>query len=171
MAWTPIFSTVDFGVPIIGNLQRIIERDQVEALRWANGGTEMTAFARILLSERVAQKFPSLAIFPRGDAATVGDDEQSVTQELELLFEIAVSGGKPNDLTIELMRRVTALRMIVLTATEADVMQGVGVPNSGLIVELGQTFYEQLREHETQNGLYYRSAYCLMTFKFHQGGY
>lgn len=171
MAWTPVFEIVDFGLPIIGNLQRIIERDQAEALRWANGGTDLTPFARVLLCERIAQKFPSLAIFPRGDAPVIGDDEQSIIQEMELLFEISLNSTKPNDMTLELMTRVRALRMILLTATAADVMLNVGAPNSGLTMELGQAFYEQLREHETQNGLYYRSAYCLATFNFHQGGY
>lgn len=168
MAWTPRFPNMDFGEPILGNLERIFKRDQVEALTWANGNVAMTAFERVLQCERVSDKFPSLAIFPIADNPTISEEEVFVDQELRVSVEIACSSTKPNELAKELMKRVKAVRQMVLTADEDDLLLDVGIPHSHLTLELGRAVYEQVREHETQKGRYYRSAFVTFTFKFNQ---
>lgn len=168
MAWTPRFPNMDFGLPILDNLERIFKRDQVEALTWANGGTAMASFERVLQCERVSDKYPSLAIFPIADNPTLSEEEVFVDQELRVSVEIACSSTKPNDLARELMKRVNAVRQMVLTADEDDLLLDVGTPHGPVELQLGRAVYEQVREHETKKGLYYRSAFVTFTFKFNQ---
>lgn len=168
MPWTPRFPNMDFGEPILDNLERIFKRDQVEALTWANGNVALTPFERILQCERVSDKFPSLAIFPVADNPTLSEDAVFIDQELRCSVEIACSSTKPNELARELMKRVNAVRQMVLTADEDDLLLNVGIPHGPLELQLGRAVYEQVREHETKKGLYYRSAFVTFTFKFNQ---
>lgn len=168
MPWTPRFPNMDFGEPVLANLERIFKRDQIEALTWANGNVAMTAFERILQCERVSDKFPSLAVFPVADAPKLNEEVLFIDQELRVSVEIAVSSTKPNELALELLKRVKAVRQMVLTADEDDLLLNVGTPHGGLELEIGRAVYEQVREHETKKGQYYRSAFCTFTFKFTQ---
>lgn len=168
MPWVARFPNMDFGEPVIANLERIFKRDQVEALNWANGGLAMTSFERIIQCERVSDKFPSLAIFPVADTPSLSEEAAFVDQELRVSIEVAVTGTKPGELTLDLLKRINAVRQMVLSADEDDLMLNVGLPHGGLELELGRAFYEQIREHETKKGQYYRSAFCTFIFKFRQ---
>lgn len=169
-AWEPAFPEMDFGEPIIANLLKIFARDQAPALRWANEGADLVPFVRMLQCERVSEKFPSLAIFPTDDSPTLGEEDYFIDQVFSVMVEVALNSTKPNELALELFRRVKAIRMMVITAHQKDqLMEGVGGDPDNAELVLGRAVYEQVRQHETKKDQYYRSAFVPFTFKFKQG--
>ncbi|MGE0131875.1 MAG: hypothetical protein AB7U82_27645 [Blastocatellales bacterium] len=172
MAWTPALPDVDFGLPLLENLVTVIERDQAEALAWAAAKPPVVAslasFARVLKCERVSRQFPSLAVYPVTDAPDFGDDGASVDSPCVFGFEVAVTGTKPEELAEELRKRVAAVRMMAISSP-ADLVAGI-VSVSKLIIEFGAAQFEQVREHETTAGLYYRSATFTITLRYIQTG-
>jgi hypothetical protein len=173
MPWTPLLPDVDFGLPLLDNVKTVIERDQTAALAWAAAKTPAVAsladFARVLKCERVSKQFPSLAIFPVGDAPELGEEGASVDQHIIFGFEVAVTNRKPESLAEDLRKRVAAVRMIVLSASMADLMSDIESA-ARLTIELGPAQFEQVREHEEFAGLYYRSAFFTITFRYVQTG-
>ena len=167
---------VDFGLPLLDNLKTIIEQDQAAALAWAAAKLPVVAslenFARVLKCERVSNRFPSLAIFPVGDAPELGEEAESVDNSVVFGFEIAITSRKPDALTEELRKRVAAVRQIVLTASQKyQTDLTVGIESATFIeVKLGPAQFEQVREFEDDAGLYYRSAFLTITFRYLQTG-
>jgi hypothetical protein len=173
MPWTPALPDVDFGLPLLENLKAVFERDQTEALAWAAAKTPAIAslenFARILKSERVSKSYPSLAIFPVGDAPELGAEAVSLDQHVVFGFEIEVVSRKPEALVEELRKRVAAVRMMVLSASRADIMSGVESATWPMI-ELGPAQFGQVRESEETAGLYLRSVFLTITIRYLQTG-
>jgi hypothetical protein len=169
MPWTPILPNADFGLPLISNLKAIVERDQTEALAWAAAKAPVIStladFARVLECERISNKFPSLAIYPVSDAP---DFEDGITQVSVIGFEVEVTGRKPEELARELQKRVAAVRMMAVSAPN-DLIVGM-LNTSKIIYSFGAAQFEQVRESQTDTGLYYRSAVFTITFRFVQGG-
>ena len=173
MPWTPLLPNIDFGLPLLENLKAVIERDQAEALAWVAAKVptvaELPIFKRVLKCERVSKEYPHLAIYPVSDAPDFGDEGASFDQPCVFGFDVAISSRKPEELVEELRKRVAAVRMMVLSASMADLMAGVQNA-SNLIVEFGPAQFEQVREHETDAGLYFRSAVFTITLRYVQTG-
>lgn len=170
MAWQPAYPAINFGLPLIDNLIAIFNRDQAEALAWANGNAAMTSFVRIHKCERIANKFPALAIIPISEFPDFLEDGGAKI-ELEFAFEIANSSDKPDDLTEDLRKRVAAVRQMIEVATPEDITDGIQVnTHSPLLVTQGKALYEQVRESEQIAGLYYRSVFLTVTFQYLQNG-
>ncbi|MGE0131876.1 MAG: hypothetical protein AB7U82_27650 [Blastocatellales bacterium] len=96
------------------------------------------------------------------------DDGASVDSPCVFGFEVAVTGTKPEELAEELRKRVAAVRMMAISSP-ADLVAGI-VSVSKLIIEFGAAQFEQVREHETTAGLYYRSATFTITLRYIQTG-
>jgi hypothetical protein len=170
MAWTPAIPYADFGLPLIPNLKAIIEANQAAALAWAASlspaVSSLANFERVLECERVSKKFPSVAIYPAGDAPNY-EDAVDITSVIG--FEVAVTNRDPELLARELGKRVAAVRMLAVSSP-SDLASGIGGSISRVIFTFGNAQFEQVREFKTEAGLYYRSAVFPITFRFIQTG-
>lgn len=169
MPWTPAYPDINFGLPLIDNIVAVIERDQAEALAWANDDTAMTSFVRIHKCERVSNKFPSLAIIPLSDEIDFVND--GILQDYEFAFEIANTSTEPGALTEDLRKRVAAVRQMILAASAEELTADIAAnTRSPLIKTFGKALYEQVRESDEQAGRYYRSVFLTITFRYLQHG-
>jgi hypothetical protein len=163
MEWEPRFPTVTFGLPLIDNLKRIIERDSAAALNWVHQG-EMEPFARVLKAERISRSFPYIALFPRNLNPPLGEWGQPELQTKGVLFEIANIGSDPELLKTDSEERVVAILHVVTTARLDDILLGISHrPEIGL--QLSDVSWEELRTVDTAKGKYHQVAWGAWDFR------
>jgi hypothetical protein len=164
MAWTPRFPTVTFGLPLIDNLKRIIERDSPEALNWVHQG-ETEPFARVLKAERISKSFPYIALFPRNLNVPLGEHDQPELQQKQVLFEVANVGSDPEALKADIEERLAALLHIVTTASLDDMLLGISNrPEVGM--GIGEIAWEELRTVDMAKGKYLQVVWGVWTFQY-----
>jgi hypothetical protein len=125
--WVPRIQ-VAFIEPLVVTAKKLIERDQVEALAWASPDITLKPFQHILYSRREkgffearVSAYPLVIIAPGKTLPPFGNEERSIPEERnDLAVEIAIVGGDPDALTIQIMRYVKAVDMIWRSASVAD---------------------------------------------------
>lgn len=137
--------------PIIENLIAIVERDQTEALAWANGGSGLDDFEQISRARRADAKYPYLAIFASDTDLRQGDEERSLDQAHRIVMEIVVIGSDPEALTGTLHKYTKAVHQMVISASVADITEDLEASDAIWDVTRKEYSFER---REVANGKY-----------------
>lgn len=123
MPWAPKIPAKGIE-PIIDNIVTVIERDQAAALAWRHGSA-LPAFAQISKARRADAKFPFCAVFARLSDLKQSEEERSIDQSHQIAIEVAVIGSDPDALAVTLHEYTDAVHQVVITASNADMTDGL----------------------------------------------
>lgn len=168
MPWSPINPNLKFGLEVLDNVHGYFETNANDAVTWANGGSPLDPYVRILKQARVSTEYPSLAIVEARQLPDIGEELASYTLIQEFLIETIVAGRAPGALLTELRKRVAANWQTVLSVPADVWLAGLLGTASTPIIELNQAVYSGVRDPKTSGGLYTQTALQSFTIAFTQ---
>ncbi len=143
MPWTPLFQA-RFIRPFITNLITVIQRDEREALLWANDGQAMAAFKVYRKARWINTLFPAISVIPRRSEVEQAQDNSRLEEEHTVEVEIEDLGQDPDVLAEMIERRVQAVDMIIRSASRADIAVGYEPGRWGaLLIEISPHEFTQ----------------------------
>lgn len=148
MTWAPKKQIID--TRFIGrNILSYVSANQVEALNWANDGTDLKSFKQF--SESIANRanpiFPSLAILSDGNAMAF--DSDVLKSGYEITFEVMISGTDAPNLPLLARKYKHALESILLNISRENLLQDTTIRDSQ--VSSIETQFDELKTNEMQN--------------------
>lgn len=154
MPFVPLFES-DLVIKIHENLKTIIQENEVEILKWANGGVAMKPFAKYRKSQWYNTLFPVISLIPLWtDENRVPDDSRlETTHKFEVLFEDA--GADADEASDSVVKRAKAVAALFHKQTKQTVLAGRDMTKVGAFhmdisrveyfpVPRGTTMYLQL---------------------------
>jgi hypothetical protein len=134
MPWTPLISPT-FMLALRPNLLRVLKRDMPAAFAYFGGVGE--PFERYALCELVEEKARSRCLaLGVGTAITPRPDPNGVSLEHSVTVLVAVTGSDPDQLTLELDRRVAAADSVLRESKWVDLFEGLNVGAGGRVFDV-----------------------------------
>lgn len=124
MPWTSKYPNAEFAERLITNLTTVTATNEAAALTWANGGTAMSAFQPYRRTRWVNTLWPTLSFILQTSEVPESGDESRLDEEHRVVVEIEEVGKDADSIAASIQKRVRAVAMIVLAATQAELMNG-----------------------------------------------
>jgi len=145
--------------PLVENLKRIIERDQVEALAAIAGVGVLVPFPNVDPSIRIIEDPPYVAVQSVNSTTVVDDNERSADSRYEFRLFMAIGDSDPALLAKHLAWYKKALIDILTTATEADLTLGITTAwHDRPVFELGTAVNGEIGGVRMKNEKYLRTC-------------
>lgn len=128
MPWSPLYNLLSIEKLAL-NLLAIYDRDQAEALQWAQPLPTVPPIAPFRYfgsARRVDQViFPSCLALVVRIPMNQSPELAGVQMRQEITLEVANVGPDPERLRNEILGRIRAITMMTLSAAPADIMEGI----------------------------------------------
>jgi hypothetical protein len=112
---------------VVQNLLDLVQRDEEEALAWANTGYDgaLERFKEHNPAFTINTRWPILTICPSTEAGNYGDDGSLIPTQHELTVEVEDCGPDLSVLVRNIQRRVRAVRAIIWASSVPEMFAGV----------------------------------------------
>lgn len=163
MPWSAKYPNAEFAERLITNLATVTLANEAAALAWANGGA-MTAFQQPYRKSRwVNTLWPTLSFILQTSEVPESDDESRLDEEHRVVVEIEEVGRDADTIAVSIQKRVRAVAMIVLAATQAELMSGYTKAGQ-LTKDISPVDYRDFFNESAS--IYKKVASFTITFKF-----
>src|SRR4051812_27600224 len=120
-AWDPQVNVFDESI-IVSNISTWLQANQIEALKWANGGVALPSIKNFYVSPRTVTDFPTLSFLQSSHDSDWVNDILEI--KLELMIEIALIHGNRDTAAAYVKRYAMAIESMLANMPETTFLQG-----------------------------------------------
>lgn len=165
MPWIPTYSVINSRA-IAENLLTYFEANQVDALNWANSGTDLKAFQRIEDSVDNLDEpfFPAIMFSQDNDAAIYTETLPAGTYAV--MFELMVTDPDPNDVITKARKYEKAVKSMVRNCPQATYAANTAIDTDSAVLVGIEAGFDPVLKHLTQQ--YFLQRFQVRaTYQFH----
>ncbi len=153
--------------PLVQNIKSYLEKNELEALRWANYGELMEPTKVWRVSRWFNTLFPVTSVIPLTTVPSEADDASRINETHVILVETEIDGSNPDMISSAICRRINAYDALLRKIGKLELLSGLNLDVvGGEWMDIGKHDYRYFAQSPT---LYKLSANFELTIKVIEG--